>query len=69
MKPMKQATDSYQSYLLRLWQEECDGTPIWRASLESVQTRERWGFVDVAEVFAFLDQQIQATKNDFRKGI
>ncbi|MEZ4727761.1 MAG: hypothetical protein R3E79_11590 [Caldilineaceae bacterium] len=36
---MKQPTDSYQSYLLRLWQEECNGVPVWRASVESVQTR------------------------------
>jgi hypothetical protein len=64
---MKQPTDSYQSYLLRLWQEERAGVPIWHASLESVQTRERWGFVGLAEVFAFLNQQIQSTQNDNRK--
>lgn len=64
---MKQPTDSYQSYLLRLWQEERDGVLLWRASLESVQTRERWGFVGLPEVFAFLDQQLQTTRNDTRK--
>jgi hypothetical protein len=64
---MKQPTDSYQSYLLRLWQEECDGVRVWRASVESVQTRERWGFVGLPALFTFLDQQIQATKNDNRK--
>lgn len=64
---MKQPTETYQSYLLRLWQEERDGVHIWRAALESVQTRERWGFVGLAEAFAFLDQQLQMTKNDNRK--
>lgn len=64
---MNQQTDKYHSFLLRLWQEECDGVLVWRASLESVQTRERWGFVGLSELFAFLDQQRQATRHDNRK--
>lgn len=64
---MKRQRDRYQSYLLRLWQEECDGGLVWRASVESVQTRERWGFVGLPALFTFLDQQVQATKDDNRK--
>jgi len=35
---------SYLSHLLRLWREQYAGKPVWRASLESVQTRDRQGF-------------------------
>jgi len=64
---MKQPTDRYQSYLLRLWQEERNGVRVWRASVESVQTHEQWGFVGLPALFAFLEQQLQATRNDNRK--
>ena len=48
------------SYLLRLWQAEREGTLVWRASLESAHTGERWGFASLAELYAFLDQEIVA---------
>lgn len=48
----------YLSYLLRLWCEEDAGKPVWRVSLESVQTRERQGFASLPTLYAYLMQQI-----------
>ena len=49
----------YLSYMLRLWQTS-DGTKqIWRASLESPGTSERWGFASLKDVFDFLQTQIE----------
>jgi hypothetical protein len=50
----------YLSYLLRLWQETGDGSPIWRASLESPHSGERLGFADLASLVAFLEVQTGA---------
>jgi hypothetical protein len=47
----------YHSYLLRLWQANSEQAPIWRASLEDVQTGERHSFVDLARLFAFLEER------------
>lgn len=46
------------AYLLRLWQVEDGGYAVWRASLESPQTGERWGFARLADLFAFLEQEV-----------
>jgi hypothetical protein len=48
----------YLSYLLRLWQDNDDDQPIWRASLQSSLTEERQGFAGLDELFAFLRQQV-----------
>jgi hypothetical protein len=48
----------YISYLLRLWPVQSEGTTIWRASLESPHTGERRGFASLADLFAFLEQEI-----------
>lgn len=56
------------SYLLRLWQVERNGEPVWWASLENPRTGERQSFADLAELFAFLDEKtvntFQATKEN-----
>jgi len=44
----------YVTLLLRLWQVEDNGAPVWRASLESSQTGERHGFADLGALFTFL---------------
>ena len=49
------------SYLLRVWTVDQNGSPIWRASLESPQTGERLGFPDLHALFAFLHQQTSTT--------
>jgi hypothetical protein len=44
----------YLSYLLRLWQSESEGQPIWRASLEKPGTSERQGFACIQDLVEFL---------------
>ncbi len=51
---MDERPQSYLSYLLRMWREERDREIIWRASLESAQTRERWHFATVDEMIEFI---------------
>ena len=58
----------YLSYLLRLWQTERDGALIWCASLESPTTGERHGFVELAELTAFLEQETAPLKNEAQQG-
>ena len=48
---------AYQSYLLRLWPVRDKGEAIWRASLESPHSGERYNFANLAELFAFLQRQ------------
>ena len=52
------------SYLLRLWQAEQGGAWVWRASLESAHTGERWGFASVAELYAFLEHETAGARKD-----
>jgi hypothetical protein len=54
---MGEARRGYLSYLLRLWQASVDGELVWRASLESPGTRERFSFTDPGSLFAFLNAQ------------
>jgi len=49
----------YLAYLLRLWQVNDDGKPVWRASLESPQTGERVGFANLEMLFAFLEEKTE----------
>jgi ubiquinone/menaquinone biosynthesis C-methylase UbiE len=48
----------YLSYLLRLWQERDALPAAWRASLEDPRTGERLGFPDIAQLFAYLEEQL-----------
>ena len=49
--------DGYQTYLLRLWRAHCDGTWVWRASLQSARTGERQLFASLEQVFFFLSER------------
>jgi hypothetical protein len=55
---MSSARRGYVAYLLRLWQVEAEDDAPWRASLESPQTGERLGFASLADLFAFLENEI-----------
>ena len=44
----------YQAYLLRLWQMDNEGQPVWRISLEEVGGAEKLVFQDVADFFGFI---------------
>lgn len=61
------ATDRahYLAYMLRLWQDQDETGPVWRASLESPHTGERHGFASLEALFDFLrqraDQQVDGS--------
>ena len=57
MKVMKDKSQNYLSYLLRLWGTGQDAESTWRASLESPMTGERRGFASLKDLFAFLQAQ------------
>ena len=48
----------YQAYMLRLWSSEVEGRWVWRASLESVRSSERYIFSDLDAMVDFLQQQM-----------
>ena len=47
----------YLAYMLRLWQVNDDGKPVWRASVESPHNGERRGFANLELLFAFLEEK------------
>ena len=48
----------YQAYMLRLWQDQDETDPVWRASIESPHTGERQGFASLEALFDFLKQRV-----------
>jgi hypothetical protein len=52
---MKSLPTNYQSYLLRIWQEQDFGT--WRASLTNISTRECHAFANMTTLYSFLHEQ------------
>ncbi|MCA9927826.1 MAG: hypothetical protein KC419_05100 [Anaerolineales bacterium] len=54
---MKKTENGYASYLLRLWQADDNGEMLWRVSLESSQTGQKWVFANLDELMAFLRKQ------------
>ena len=55
---MRNLPTTYQSYLLRIWQEQDYGT--WRASLTNVATRECQAFSNITTLYTFLHEQTMA---------
>lgn len=51
----------YLAYLLRLWQASA-AEPLWRASLDNPHTGERQTFTSIADLFVFLEEQMNTTK-------
>jgi hypothetical protein len=47
----------YLSYLLRLWRENDQDQPCWRASLEGTHDSERQSFASLDDLLAFLRQE------------
>jgi hypothetical protein len=58
----------YQSYLLRLWQMDNDGRPVWRMSLESTRSGETQHFKSAAEFYAFVEALISASDTSANQG-
>lgn len=56
---MQQNSLRYHAYLVRFWMEGADAT--WRASTQHVQSGETVRFVDVAQLFAFLQARLVNT--------
>jgi hypothetical protein len=56
----KDEEPEYRSYLLRLWCVEGDKGRVWRASLQSTQTRQQVGFADLETLFEYLRAQTSA---------
>lgn len=56
---MKEMQEGYLAYMLRLWQVCRDGRLVWLGSLESPHTGERRAFADLAQLFDFLQEQVQ----------
>jgi hypothetical protein len=54
---MAEEPHEYYSFLLRLRRTSRHANVVWRASLESAQTGEWRGFVDLASLIAFLEEQ------------
>jgi len=50
------ASNSYRSYLVRLWQSDEQGT--WRASAQCVQTGKTFSFGSAELLMAFLHAQL-----------
>jgi hypothetical protein len=50
----------YVSFLLRLWQSDEDGYPVWRASLVSAQTGEKRHFSTVSKLARYLEEEFVA---------
>ena len=50
----KDEEPEYRSYLLRLWCVQGDKSRVWRASLQSTQTRQEVGFAGLEALFAYL---------------
>jgi len=48
---------TYHSYLLRVWQSDERGQPVWLASLEDPHTRRVLHFNSLEELWRFLKDQ------------
>ena len=54
---MAEKAATYSSYLLRLWRDERNDESVWRASLESAQTGERYNFATLDGLYEFLRER------------
>lgn len=62
-EPASTPQRGYRAYLLRLWEVDNDGRPVWRASLQDPRTGERLGFAGLAQLNEFLQP---VTDDDIR---
>lgn len=46
------------TYVMRLWESECHGDPVWHASLHDPHTEERRIFADLEGLFTFLKDKV-----------
>ena len=56
LKPQRR----YLSYLLRIWRENGEDRPLWRASLERTQDCERLVFASLVDLFSYLEKETKS---------
>ncbi|OGO62572.1 MAG: hypothetical protein A2030_11285 [Chloroflexi bacterium RBG_19FT_COMBO_50_10] len=61
-------SNTYISFLLRLWQVPTNGEHAWRVLLENVQTGEKRGFAGLEELLAYLCQVTADTNETSGEG-
>jgi hypothetical protein len=56
----------YVSFFIRLWQEPREGTgsPVWRGSIEHVQSGHRRHFLEAQVPLTFINQVVDETGPD-----
>ena len=47
----------YLAYMLRMWRVNDGENSVWRASVESPHTGERYGFANLEVLFVFLAEK------------
>jgi hypothetical protein len=62
---VNQAHRGYASYLLRLWQVQDNDHWMWRASLESSQSGEKWFFANLDDLLVFVRTKTSELSLDF----
>jgi hypothetical protein len=62
---LNQAHRGYVSYLLRLWQVQDNDHWLWRASLESSGTGEKWFFANLDDLLMFVRTKTSEHSLDF----
>lgn len=60
-----QGTQTYHSYLVRLWQSHEEGR--WRASAQCVQTGRTVLFANVESLLAYLQKQAATTDGEVKR--
>ena len=59
----------YLSYLLRMWQTSDGEEMVWRASVQSPDSKEQHGFANLEELMRFLQEQADHTNDDEPKNV
>ena len=55
---MNREPSRYFSYLIRIWEARTNDKHTWRASLERPGLKERLGFSNIEELFAFIKDDV-----------
>jgi hypothetical protein len=59
IKPEEASGVTYRSFLLRCWQEEVDGKPVWRFTLVQMDDEGiKKGFASLDEMFTYIRDKL-----------
>jgi len=60
---------AYRAYLLRCWQENVDGEPLWRFTLVQMgDDHRKKGFACLGDLTAFLREDLSISQSDKDQG-